>query len=130
MGRISTRDIQVFVGGALAISGFDDLVWLPSIFFSPFPLVDKIPFLITSIIGFLQLPLGLGILLEKPWAIRRSKIYLRIFLILGVGSVVLALVTPVHDVTSLVPETIRSAALLWLLCLRKPQDEPTADPPI
>ena len=77
--KISTRDIQMFVGGALALTGFLVLIWLPYYLFVS---LDGGRF-VTAILTGLALPIGIAILMSRPWAILSAQIYLWLVVIAG-----------------------------------------------
>jgi hypothetical protein len=72
MRRLTARDIQVFVAGALALDGLHALIRLPYYL----TLGGDVGRLIASVVGGLALPLGIGILMESALALRLTQIYL------------------------------------------------------
>jgi hypothetical protein len=75
--KISARDIQLFVGGALALTGFRALIWLPYYFAVSMDSVRIIGSIITS----LALPIGIAILMGHSRAILLAQIYLWLIVI-------------------------------------------------
>ena len=70
--KISGRDIQVFVAGVFAYQGFQALIWLPHEFqHSRFGWAAA-----ALLAGILGLFIGIGLLFEKPHAIRWALIIL------------------------------------------------------
>jgi len=77
--RVPARlSIQTFVGGALAIMGVESIMALPR----HFALLGLMGLTLSCILS-LKLPLGLGILFENSMALRLTKIYLWLFVVLG-----------------------------------------------
>lgn len=72
MTKITGRDLQVFVGGALAILGFSEFYWLPYYILEH---RDAIV-IIASLMAGLTLPLGMAILFNRKQSIVLTKIYL------------------------------------------------------
>ncbi|HEU6447515.1 MAG TPA: hypothetical protein VFV23_03655 [Verrucomicrobiae bacterium] len=79
MKKISGRDIALFVSGAFAISGFRTLIWLPYYLVVSRDLVH----IVGAIVSGLALPIGIGILLNRSWAIASARAYLWAVIILG-----------------------------------------------
>jgi hypothetical protein len=79
MNKISARDIQLFVGGALALTGFRALIWLP---YYVAVSMDSVR-IAASIISGLALLMGIGILMSRAWAIWLAQIYLWLVVISG-----------------------------------------------
>jgi hypothetical protein len=77
--KISARDIQLFVGGALAITGFRALIWLP--YYLAVSLDSAR--IAGSIITGLALPIGIGILVGRVQAVSWALIYLWLVVISG-----------------------------------------------
>ena len=61
MNKISSRDIRLLVAGALALAGFQALVWIPYYFVVSTGAVHIAGAVITG----LALPIGIGILLAR-----------------------------------------------------------------
>jgi len=74
--KISARDIQVFVAGALALLGIRALFYLPYYFAAPVHNTALIGRLIFSLSAGLDLPLGLAMFFGKRWAILLAQIWL------------------------------------------------------
>ena len=70
--KISARDIQLLVAGALALTGFRALIWLPYYFTVSLDSVRIIAGVVTGV----ALPIGIGILQSRTWAILAAQIYL------------------------------------------------------
>jgi hypothetical protein len=113
------RKIKFFIAGALALTGFENVITLPRYFAFP-----------AAFIGVcfvaLQLPLGLGLLFERPIAFRLTKIYLWLVVVLGGFVVFVSIFSPkrqtqVHvanalllqSTTSLLVPSILLGLLLW-----------------
>jgi hypothetical protein len=79
MNKISSRDIRLFVAGALALAGFQALILIPSYF-----IVSRGSVLIGSaLITGLALPIGIGIFFGKWSAFFWAQVYLWLKLLLG-----------------------------------------------
>jgi hypothetical protein len=70
--KTSARDIQLFVGGAFALTGFRALIWLPY----DFTISADSPRIIGSIVAGLTLPIGIGMLMNHARATQLAQIYL------------------------------------------------------
>jgi hypothetical protein len=81
------RSIQIFIAGALALTGFDNVIALPSSF-------GNLGAFISLCILALQLPLGVGLLFESAIALRLTKIYLWLFVVIGCLIVLLTIFMP------------------------------------
>lgn len=79
MNKISSRDIRVLVAGALALTGFRALIWLPYYFTLPM----SVPAIGGAVLTGLALPIGIGIFLKRPMAIAWAQIYLWFVVISG-----------------------------------------------
>ena len=79
MNKISSRDLHLFVGGALALMGFRALIWLPYHFITSFDLIR----IASSIVGGLLLLIGVGILQGRAWGIQWAEIYLWLSVVSG-----------------------------------------------
>ena len=117
MNKISARDIQLFVAGALAMMGFRTLIWIPYYIVQAHYLV-----IVSSLITGIALPIGLGIFFGRPSALLWAQIYLG----LCVGATMLVLpvywfttsgrTTPTtFPIQSLAPELLTDLALLALI---------------
>ena len=85
--KISARDIQVFVAGVFAYQGFQALIWMPHEFQrSRFGWASA-----ALLAGILGLLVGIGLLFEKPRAIRWTLAILWFFTILDAIEVGLGL---------------------------------------
>jgi hypothetical protein len=71
MSKISARDIQTFVAGAMALNGFHSLFWAFSYCFYPRDFEQ----ISIQLLYALVLPLGIGIFMGRAWAIRLTVIY-------------------------------------------------------
>ena len=74
--KISARDIQVFVAGALALLGAQALFQLPSYFFGPAPASDWLDLLFYSLSAAIDLLLGLAVFFGWRRAILLTQIWL------------------------------------------------------
>jgi hypothetical protein len=74
--KISARDIQVFVAGALALLGIRALLYLPYYFAALEHNAAWVGRLIFSLSAGLDLPLGLVIFFGKRWALLLTQIWL------------------------------------------------------
>jgi len=81
--KIPAREIQLFVAGAIAVNGFDALFWL---FYYLANTVDW-AMIFGELTVVVALPLGVGILIGRAWAIRWTQIYLWILVIGGVTGI-------------------------------------------
>ena len=70
--KISARDIQVFVAGVFAYQGFQALIWMPHEFQQ-----SRLGWAGAALLaGILGLFVGVGLLFEKPHAIRGALVIL------------------------------------------------------
>ena len=92
--KISARDIQVFVAGALALLGARALLQLPSYFFGPVHHAAWYDLLLYSLSGALDLLLGLAVFFGRRWAILLTRIWLWLTLVLSIVTAVHAAVVP------------------------------------
>jgi hypothetical protein len=77
MNKISAKSIQMFVAGALGLSGLQTLVWTPYyIIYSK----DSV-FIIVSVISVFALLIGMAILLGNVRAVLWAQIYLWVELV-------------------------------------------------
>lgn len=81
MNKLSARDIQLFVAGALALIGFRALIWLPYSVVGSGPLMGLL--VVRSLIMGLALPIGIVMLMGRAAATRVAQIYLWVTLTLG-----------------------------------------------
>ena len=86
--KISARDIQVFVAGALALLGTQALLQLPSYFFGPAHASAWYDLLFYSLSAALDLVLGLAVFFGRRWAILLTQIWLWLTLALSIVSAV------------------------------------------
>lgn len=117
MSKLSTRDIELFIAGALALIGFRALIWLPFFFSASTPMIGVR--LISSLLTALALPIGIAILLGRASAILCAQIYLWVILVSGCVAI------PVYDhfipensggfVRRSIPELLVAVALLVLI---------------
>ena len=83
----SSREIQVFVAGALALDGLHTIIaWLRG----SIPMSDR-GALVAQAIATLALPLGIAILLKSAFALRAAYVYLGLVVVLGCVAVVAGL---------------------------------------
>jgi hypothetical protein len=83
MNKISSRDIRLFVAGALALHGFQSLVLILSCFTLSTGTADIGHAVIAGLITGLALPIGIGIFLGRWSALLLAQIYLWLKFILG-----------------------------------------------
>jgi hypothetical protein len=76
MNKISSRDIRVFVAGALAFYGFQALIVIPYYFTLSMNASHLGRAVITGLIVGLALPIGIGIFLGRWSAVFWAQIYL------------------------------------------------------
>ena len=79
MRRITSRDLRMFVAGAIGLDGFHALFHLPRHLAFSNDLSD----ILISIIGILGLPLAIGILIGSQLAFRLTQILLGVMVVLG-----------------------------------------------
>jgi hypothetical protein len=132
--KISARDIQVFVAGALALLGARALLYLPYYFDAPVHNAAWIGRMIFSLSAGLDLPLGLAIFFGKRWAILLTQIWLWLslaysifitFLIFFVSGLPKAL----SYIGTVLPDSfifIVLLLLIWLSQSKKFRNEPDA----
>jgi hypothetical protein len=101
MSKLSRRDIELFVAGALALIGFRALIGLPYYFAASTPMIG-VRF-ITSLLTALALPIGIAILLGRASAIFCAQIYLWVVIVAACVAI------PVYY--HFVPD--HSAGLMW-----------------
>lgn len=77
--KTPAREIQLFVAGAIAVNGFDALFW----FFYFLAKTRDEAMIFAELTGVVALPLGVGILIGRAWAVRWTQIYLWIVVIGG-----------------------------------------------
>jgi hypothetical protein len=119
--KISAQNIQVFVAGALALMGFQSLVWAPY-----YLIVSKdLVFVIGSLISGLALWIGIAMLIGSE----RAIFWARIYLLLGILS---AIAVPCLSAFSVpgaphlswwrsASDLLTPAILLWLLIWSRSQ---------
>ena len=90
--KISARDIQVFVAGALALLGTQALFQLPSYFFGPAHASAWYDLLVYSLSAALDLLLGLAVFFGRRWAILLTEIWLWLTLAVSIVTAVRAAV--------------------------------------
>lgn len=84
--RVSARQIQIFVAGALALMGFHSLIWTPYYFIVAKDLV----FAFGSILSGLALWIGTAVLIESERAIFWAWIYLLLGILSGIVAICLS----------------------------------------
>jgi len=128
MSKITTREVQVFVAGAMALWGFRVLIWLPSEFFVPTHNFFWFVRIVSSVITGLALPLGVAILVGRPRAIRLTQIYLWLFLVIGfidmIGFLVPLGSKALRYIAAISPDMLVCIVLLWLLSSRRFRQTP------
>jgi Ca2+/H+ antiporter len=94
MNKLSRRNVQMFVAGALALTGFRELFWLPY-----YLVVSKDVHLVTgSILSGLSLLIGISIFVGNARAILWAKIYLGLNIL--VFAVIFLIFPLLHSLTS------------------------------
>ena len=83
MNKISSRDIRVFVAGALALTGFRALVLIPSNFASSMDVAHIGRAVVFGLFAGLALPIGIGIFFRRWSAFFWAQIYLWLEFISG-----------------------------------------------
>ncbi len=115
MNKLTAREVQVFAGGAFALSGLYAVLWLPYYTFS----ARDVSQIIAHIITALSLPLGIGILAGSARAMLLTQIYLWLIVITGcIGIPLLTLAMPTqaaHFIWRHSPDFFASVILLSLL---------------
>jgi hypothetical protein len=132
--KISARDIQVFVAGSLALLGIRALLYLPYYFAAPVHNAAWVGHLFGSCSAGLDLPLGLGMLFGKRWAILLAQFYLWLSLALSFitgfySAMILGASKALSYISTISPDLIIQIALLWLIWLsqsKKFRHEPDA----
>ena len=132
--KISARDIQVFVAGALALLGIRALLYLPYYLAAPVHSFAWVGHLFGSCSAGLDLPIGLAILFGRRWGILLAQIYLWLSLVLGIINgfyfgMVLGSSKALSYISTISPDLIIQVALLWLIWLsqsKKFRHEPDA----
>jgi hypothetical protein len=125
--KISARDIQVFVAGALALLGTQALLQLPSYFFGPVHDAAWHDLLFYSLSAALDLVLGLAVFFGRRWAILLTQIWLSLTLALSIVSAVRAVVSGTdkvlryHLLWTVWSGLVISIALLLLIHLSRSQ---------
>ena len=113
--KLSTRDIQLFVGGALALTGFRALIWLPYYYAVSLDFGRIISFMITG----LALPIGIAILMGRASAVTLAQIYLWLMIISGFVVVPIFCyfvpATSSHLLWAAIPEMLVSIVLLVVI---------------
>jgi hypothetical protein len=119
MNKISSRDIRLFVAGALALTGFQALLLIPYYFTLSMDAAHIGRAIIVGLIAGLALPIGIGIFLGRWSALFWAQIYLWLKFISGCVAI------PVyghffhekvgHLALRIVPELLVAAALLGLI---------------
>ena len=94
MNKLSARNIQIFVAGALAVRGIRSLITVPYLFFMVkgagfYPAMVSICF---SLVFALALPLGIGLLLNRPGVFRWAQVFLLLELVIGVGVLLVSII--------------------------------------
>ena len=79
MKRISHREIELFVAGAVALMGMHALIWMPRWFVAPLH-PGSIAGWIVNVLAF---PIGIGMLMGRPRAAVFAQIFLCLQLISG-----------------------------------------------
>ena len=114
------RKIKIFIAGALALTGFENVIALTRYFAVPGAFIGMC-------VLALQLPLGVGLLVESAIALRLTKIYLWLFVVLGCLLVLLTICIPraqysqihfanallLRSTTNLLVYSILLGLLLW-----------------
>ena len=122
--KISARDIQVFVAGALALLGIRALLYLPYYFAAPVHNVAWVGHLIGSCTAGLDLPLGLAMFFGKRLAILLTQIWLWLSVVLSIVcgvyfAMILGSSKALSYISTISPDLIIQIALLWLIWLSR-----------
>jgi hypothetical protein len=104
--KISARDIQVFIAGALVLLGLQALLQLPSYFFGPAHASGWYDLLVYALSAALDLLLGLAVFFGRRRAILLTQIWLWLALALSMVSAVRAVVVSGTN-------KVMSYVLLW-----------------
>jgi len=119
MKNISSRDIQVYVAGALTLIGFRALTSLPYYLSVPHNNVRIISLIGGGLITSLALPLGVTILTGKARALLLTQMYLWLSVFFGFASLlwVCCLLRPVElqHIWKFAMELLVNILLLWLV---------------
>ena len=123
MSKISAYGIQMFVAGALAVSGFQSLCEIPNDISSDATGGFLIFFLSVSIVWSFALLIGIAMFIGRAQAIRWASIYLWCDLVVGIvgdfgGHVLDALGAKTYMHISWwrgISDMVAPVALLWLL---------------
>ena len=131
MNKLSARDLQVFVAGALALWGFRALIWLPYDFLAPIQSFVWFTRIASAVVVGLALPLGVAIFVGNKRAILLTKIYLWLVLIVGVIDMLILVgqwgilgSKALTFIERLAPDMLVCIVLLWLLCSRRFRQTP------
>lgn len=135
MKKLSARDVQIFVAGALALTGFQALIKVARYFVDYVGQLESLPrgTVIGLVIEGLALPLGINILVGSTEALRWTRIFLRFWVFAGLLSLlVYCASTPSKSqqyIENLLPEILVYFILLGLISWSGTQgfrDEPPA----
>jgi hypothetical protein len=127
MNKITARDIQIFVAGALAMWGFGLLSVVPSTILSTWDTgwIGPGICIARSLFGSLGLWLGVAIFFGRTQVVRLAQNFLRLYLILNCCSIGLMFMLMYfvskkpQFVAIFVANIIGSAALFWLISLSR-----------
>ncbi|HEV2327620.1 MAG TPA: hypothetical protein VGY56_02400 [Verrucomicrobiae bacterium] len=127
MNKITARDIQVFVAGALGMWGFGLLSVIPSMIANIWDMgsIGPAVCVVRALVGGLALWLGGTIFFGRMQAVRLTQNLLRLCLILNCCGLVFTLVRVYlaskkpEFVGILIANIIGSAALFWLISLSR-----------
>src|SRR5690348_2069507 len=117
MNKISPRDIQLFVAGALGLMGFRVSIVLPYYFFASSPMLGGRIF--SSLLTALALPIGIAILSGRQSAIVCAQIYLWVMIVSGCVAIAVYYFSIPKQAGGIlwriVPELLVAAVLLALI---------------
>jgi hypothetical protein len=115
--KISARDIQVFVAGALALLGTQALLQLPSYFFGRAPASDWFDLLFYSLSAALDLLLGLAVFFGRRRAILVTQIWLWLTLAFSIIMAVRAVLGTNKTLTYILFWTALSYSVIFIALL-------------
>ena len=123
MQNILSRDMRVFVAGALALIGFRSLIALFYYLYASVygPQGANFANIGGDIISGVGLPLGIAILLGRSRALLLTKVYLWLIIVSGCGSLFIVYYIlysqSSYIIRRVLPDLVVYIILLWLLIL-------------
>jgi hypothetical protein len=119
MNKTSSRDIRLFVAGALALTGFQALIVIPNYFTLSMDVAHIGRAVIVGLLAGLALPIGIGIFLGRWSALFWAQIYLWLKFISGCIAIpfvwYFAHEKVGHLALRIVPEILVAGVLLGLI---------------